>query len=163
MSGQVSTVARPLAWLPSSSQAPNVKLKPGPPAAAHPQTRSAPGTLAPAEPRAFPVRTGGQLPSWDTGAPRRPSLSRQDARAQLLWEAGRLPCAGDHVGTAVHHQGHTAHALGVQGGSPEQGRLRGLDELHALISTGGLNGVRSACPRGRHMLEDQPVSAAQGT
>nr|CAI9693667.1 unnamed protein product [Rangifer tarandus platyrhynchus] len=125
--------------------APKVRLKPGPPAAAHPQqvpqTRSAPWHAGHCRAPGLPHEDGVRLPSRDMGAPRRPSLSRQDTRAQLLWEASRLPCPGDHVRTAVHQQAHPADALGVQGGSPEQGRLRGLDESHALVSTEGLNGV----------------------
>ena len=62
----MSTVVRPLAWLPSSSRAPNVKLKPGPPAqpipSRCPRRGPLPGTLAAAEPRAFPVRTGASSP-----------------------------------------------------------------------------------------------------
>ena len=82
------SVTRPLAWLLSSSRAPNVKLKPGPPAAAHPQQvpqpRSTPPHAGHCQAPSLPREDRGQLPTWDTGAPPRPSLSRQDTRAQVL-------------------------------------------------------------------------------
>ena len=104
-SDQVSTVARPLAWLPSSSRAPNVQLKPGPPAAAHPQqvpqTRSTPWHAGHCRAPSLPREDGGQLPMRDMSAPPQPSLSRQDTRAQVLWETSRQPCAGEHVRAAA--------------------------------------------------------------
>lgn len=146
----MSTIVRPLAWLPSSSRAPNVKLKPGPPAqpipSRCPRRGPLPGTLATAEPRAFPVRTGASSPCGTRVPLHGPASAGRTQGHKCCGRPAGSPAPGS-VRTATHHRAHPAHALGCRAGARSRGGVCSLDEPHTRVGS-GVTEWCSVCPLG---------------